>query len=112
MPDWENPTPQRPLAPSGHRSGDSDSRLVGATQRAMLAAASDLEAVAERLAHLAERLPPPLGRRRYLAELRGAIDCVRSDLLADAVDTLKATATLDEAELRRSDLRRVAWRVD
>ena len=36
-----------------------------------------------------------------LAELRGAIETVRSDLLADAVDTLTVAATAEEADLRR-----------
>ncbi len=44
-----------------------------------------------------------------LAELRGAIDCVRADLLADAIMTLDVAGTMtgDELRRRRAERRRV-----
>ncbi len=37
---------------------------------------------------------------RDLPQANGALDAVRSDLLADAVDTLTVAATAEETELR------------
>ncbi len=103
--------------PSGvSRDVDTD-RDVAEAQKALCAVAADLLAVDQRLSTLVEQLPVPgspaaparsRGARRretnrfvILAELRGAVDCVRADLLADAIMTLEAAGTMTEDELRR-----------
>ena len=72
---------------------------VADLQTALLAAAIALRSIDESLAALAEPLPPPGERFDVLAELRAAIDCVRSDLLSDAMTTLERAATMSEGEL-------------
>ena len=94
---------QQPAALTGADSGSTHAGAlgVGEARSALRAAAADLEAVYRRLSALAERLPVPCERFLTLAELRAAIDCVRADLLTDAIETLEAAATLSERELRR-----------
>ncbi len=53
------------------------------------------------LADIARDLPQANGDFDMLAELRGALDTVPSNLLADAVDTLTVAATAKETDLRR-----------
>ncbi len=103
---------------SASHSGPVPDSGVAEAQKALRAAASELQAVDQRLSGVAERLAvlgsttaPPGGSRGagrgatngfvILAELRGAIDCVRADLLADAIMTLDAAGTMTEDELRR-----------
>ncbi len=64
-------------------------------------AAGELRRLDERLAEIARDLPQANGDFDMLAELCGAHDTVRSDLLAHAVDTLTVAATAQETELRR-----------
>ena len=60
----------------------------------------DLECLDQRLAHLCAQLPEPGEEFVALAEVRGLLSCVRTDLLADAIETLEKAATRDEAGLR------------
>ena len=59
----------------------------------------DLECFDQRLAHVCAQLPEPGEAFVAQAEVRGLLTCVRTDLLADAIETLKK-ATRDEAGLR------------
>ena len=86
-----------PMARAETRTGDA----VADLQTELLAAAISLRGIDESLAGLAEELPTPGDRFDALAELRGAIDCVRSDLLSDAMTTLERAAILSEGELYR-----------
>ncbi len=118
-------------APDRSRTINSSAAAdVAETQHALRAAVTELQAVDRRLAGLAERLPAPgssaessmgsgieshgpqrsaasegargeAGCSVALIELRGTIDCVRTDLLADAIDTLEAAGNVTEEELRR-----------
>ncbi len=119
-------TVPQPDRPDRVRSGADAG--VAATRSALRAAAAELRAVSRRLAALAERLPlpgrapdpaadpaagnvaagrgggqgpRPSNRRWMLGELRSAADCVRADLLADAIETLEAVGTMTDDELRR-----------
>ncbi len=64
-------------------------------------AAGELRRLDERIADIARDLHQANGALDILAELRGALDTIRSDLLADAVDTLTVAATAKETDLRR-----------
>jgi len=116
MPDYRDCTPPSPPStdpdPLPHRSRDRGDGSDGSpptlsdARRALDGAAGELRAVDRRLAELARRLPVPGERFSALAELRGAVDCVRADLLADAVDTLTTAASRGEPALRRAFLER------
>ena len=55
---------------------------------------------------------PKMGRDfEPLAELRAAMDCVRSDLLGDAIETLKRAGTLTEEQLKQRFEERQEWLV-
>ena len=100
MPDCSQSTPTTPHAdtpPGRHRRRSS----VSDVQTAIKGAAGDLRRLDQRLADIARDLPQGNGAFDMLADLRGALDTVRSDLLAAAVDTLTVAATADETELRR-----------
>ncbi len=100
MPDFSKSTPTTPHAdrPAGRRRRRSP---VSDVQIAIMGAAGDLRRLDQRLADLARALPQANGDCGMLAELRGILDAVRSDLLADAVDTLTVAATAEETDLRR-----------
>ncbi len=80
-------------------------------QRSLRAAARELEAIERRLTALGAQLPPPAEPFELLGELRAAIDCVRGDLLADAIATLQAAGSRSESRLRRECLCRRQWLV-
>ncbi len=100
MPDFSKSTPTTPHAdrPPGRRRRRSP---VSDAQVAIMGAVGELRRLDERLADIARDLPQANGDFDMLAELRGALDAVRSDLLVDAVDTLTVAATARETELRR-----------
>ena len=55
---------------------------------------------------------PTLGESLHpLSELAAGLTCVRSDLLADAIDTLEALATSDADTLRKRSEDRQRWLV-
>ncbi len=58
-------------------------------QTALLATAIELRAIEESLAALVEGLATPGDRFGALEDLRGMVDCVRSDLLSDAMQAIR-----------------------
>jgi hypothetical protein len=74
---------------------------VGETQHAIWEAATELRRVEERIGELCEILPEPGHEFEPLAELWDVLDCVKRDLLADAIRTLEIAATQNEDQLRR-----------
>jgi hypothetical protein len=83
-------------------------RPVEDTQRAIKDATAELRRVDRQLAEIAERLPQANGEFDMLAELRGTVDVVRSDLLADAITTLAASLA-DESSLQGRFTERQGW---
>jgi hypothetical protein len=81
------------------------------TQGAIQDAAAELRRLDERLAEICGRLPEPARGFDILTELRGTVDCVRSDLLSDAIATLSVAATASESDLHRSFEERQRWLV-
>jgi hypothetical protein len=79
------------------------------TQRAIKDATEELRRVDRQLAEIAEHLPQANGEFDMLAELRGAVDVVRVDLLADAIATLATASLVDESSLRRRFTARQGW---
>ncbi len=77
------------------------------TRRALWKICADLREVDEQLAQICETLPAPTPTFNARGELRGKIQCVRTDLLRDAITTLNEAAKRGcEAEWRREyDLR-------
>lgn len=69
-------------------------------QRAFLDTASELQDLDGRLAVLAESIEAQAGKL-LPGELRGAAECVRSDLLRDAIDTLRALGGAREEDVIR-----------
>jgi hypothetical protein len=74
---------------------------VGETQEAIWEVATELRRVEGRIGELCEILPKPGHEFEPLAELWGVLDCVKRDLLADAIRTLEIATTQDEDQLRR-----------
>ncbi len=72
-------------------------------QRAFLDTASELQELDGRLAALAESIVPQAGRL-LPNELRGGAQIVRSDLLRDAIETLRALGGANEEEVARRRL--------
>jgi hypothetical protein len=79
------------------------------TQRAIKYATEELRRVDRQLAEIAEKLPQANGEFDMLAELRGAVDVVRVDLLGDAIATLATASLDDESSLRRRFTARQGW---
>jgi hypothetical protein len=79
------------------------------TQRAIKDATEELRRVDRQLAKIAEHLPQANGEFDMLAELRGAVDVVRVDLLGDAIATLATASLVDESSLRRRFTARQGW---
>jgi hypothetical protein len=77
-------------------------------QQDVLEVSIRLREVSDQLADLSSALPEPAEKFDMRAELRGVLECVRSDLLADAVNTLRAAATRDEAGFRGELRKRLA----
>ena len=73
---------------------------IADTQSAIKGATTELRRIDRQLTELTERLPQANGKFNMLAELRGAVDIVRADLLADAITTLDAAAIATESDLR------------
>lgn len=59
------------------------------------------------LEQLCETLPEPTEDFDTGAELRGTLECVREDLLKDAISTLRVAARRSEEEWRRAFERRL-----
>jgi hypothetical protein len=82
---------------------------VNDTQRAIKDTTAELRRLDRQLAEIAEHLPQANGEFDMLAELRGAVDVVRTDLLADAITTLATAAMADESNLRGRFTERQGW---
>jgi hypothetical protein len=86
--------------PKGCLSAISEETPFTEIQQAVLEVSIRLQKVGDQLADLSSGLPEPAEKFDIKAELRGVLECVRNDLLADAVNTLRAAATRDEAGFR------------
>ncbi len=99
--------------PSGSHNSTAEHRRrrspVNDVQSAVQEATAELRRLDHRLAEISEHLPQANGEFDMLAELRGAVDVVRSDLLADAIVTLDTTASVTEADLRCRFTERQGW---
>lgn len=71
---------------------------VPAAQSALRQIASELQDLDCRLVALAESIEPTLGRS-LPGELRDGIRCVRTDLLHDAIETLRALGDASESRV-------------
>ena len=84
---------------------------VSGLQHQLAEITADLRRIDQRLDTLAQNLPEPDEDFHILKELRAAADCVRGDLLQDAIETLDNAATLSPIELWRRFEERKQWRV-
>ena len=101
-----------PSARSASASTDSKRRRqvsIRRIQRTIGTLADDLRALDALLRGIAQELPNGGSAFDALAEVGEGLRCVRTDLLADAIETLDALATLDDTELRRRFDRRQGW---
>ena len=82
-----------------------DSVSLRRAQKAFLRTAAELQAIDDRLAAVADAIIPRLGKV-LPSELKGGAQCVRSDLLQDAIETLRALghATEDSVRQKRSEV--------
>jgi hypothetical protein len=77
-------------------------------QRGLFKICADLREVDDRLAQMCRTLPEPTATFHAQAELRGTLECVRTDLLEDAISTLRTAAKRGcEAEWRYAFEQRV-----
>ena len=98
---------------------DSDQCTLPDPRKPTFREAQDkLQVTADSLDHLCKQIKEfcrglPKSRRSCdpLAELRAALDCVRTDLLVDAVETLRLAANLDEEQLKQRFEERQKWQV-
>ncbi|MCP3961765.1 MAG: hypothetical protein GY719_28315 [bacterium] len=81
-------------------------------QRALLQTADELRRIDRRLAEVAGAIAPQPGRA-LPGELRGGAQCVRTDLLRDAIDTLSTLGRANEQDVarRRFEIDAAAGRV-
>lgn len=70
---------------------------------------AELRELDRRLEDLIEPLPAGDGSFKVLAEIRGTVETVRTDLLDDAIATLEALAVASDRELRRRFDERLSW---
>ena len=85
---------------STHTTSRRRRRALARTPRGAIGSlAKDLRALDRRMGSLVETLPEPGPTFEPLSELATGLACVRSDLLADAIETLEALATLDDEAL-------------
>lgn len=79
------------------------------TRAAIREAAEDLRRLDQRLAEIVSNLPLQTDGFSLLGEFRGGVECVRSDLLEDAIDSLTTLATISEEELREQHEECAKW---
>lgn len=82
---------------------------LGPAQAALRELAESLYKIDERLAESVRRLPASSDQFDALAEVRAAIECVRADLLTDAIATLLAVAASSEIQLQACYEERRKW---
>ncbi len=71
---------------------------ISEVQTSLLQTARELRAIDHRLAELAESIQPRLDQR-LPDELHGGTQCVRHDLLSDAIETLETLGHASEESL-------------
>ena len=101
-----------PSARSASASTDTRRRRqasIRRIQRTIGTLTDDLRALDALLGGISQELPNGGPSFDTLAEVGEGLRCVRADLLADAIETLDALATLDDGELRRRFDRRQGW---
>ena len=101
-----------PSARSASASTDSRRRRqasIRRIQRTIDTLADDLRALDALIGGIAQELPGAGESFDVLAEVGEGLRCVKTDLLADAIETLQVLATVDEAELRRRFEQRQSW---
>jgi hypothetical protein len=77
-------------------------------QRALWKICANLREMDDRLAQMCRTLPEPTATFDARGELRGTLECVRTDLLQDAISTLRTAARRScEAEWRYAFEQRV-----
>ena len=114
MSDCPNSTSESPTGPSpGNGPPAGGQPTASGTQSAIQSVATELRRIDDRLAEISRRLQGSGDPRGFNVptELRSAVDCVRSDLLTDAIETLSFAATASEADLHRSSEERQRWLV-
>ncbi len=114
MSDCPNSTPPSPTGPSpGSWPPAAGQPTTSGPQVAIQNVATELRRIDDRLAEISRRLQGSGDHRGFdiQTELRSAVDCVRSDLLTDAIETLSFAATASEADLHRSFEERQRWLV-
>ncbi len=82
---------------------------VSDVQSAIRDTTTELRRVDRQLGEISDSLPQANGEFDMLAELRGAIDTVRSDLLSDAIATLDTAGSVTEPDLRCRFTERQGW---
>lgn len=92
------------------RSRGSKQRTVPEVQHNLRELCTELRRIEGRLAELYDpQLSPSSPDYEALMELEGKIDCVRNDLLDDAIATLEVATALSPAQLRLNFLFRPEW---
>ena len=103
----------QPTPSARSASASTDTRRQQASirriQRTIGTLTDDLRALDALIGGIAQELPNSGPSFDALAEVGEGLRCVRTDLLADAIETLDALATLDDTELRRRFERRQGW---
>ena len=90
---------------------DPSRTSVSGTQERLASIAAELQRIDGELKSLVECFPEPDENFHILKELRAAADCVRCDLLADAIETLEVASTSSSIELWRRFEERRKWLV-
>ena len=93
----------RPRAPRGGE------KTQAAIQEELREIGEAIRQIDEQLATIGIELPESIGPFDSSAELRAGIECVQTDLLADAIETLLVLATATESQLRESFEERQKW---
>ena len=99
--------------PSTRNKAKREQRTLIQTVRGAIAClAEKVHDIDRRIESLTSKMPEAGSSFDVLAELGAGLRCVRSDLLADAVETLDALASLDDEALRQRFEERRQWLVD
>ena len=80
-------------------------------QAELLVQADTLDHLCRQIKEFCRALPESSHGFAPLAEVRAAMDCVRRDLLADAVETLRGAAGFTEEELENRFEERRKWQL-
>ena len=105
-----HPTAARSVSTRTVRKGQRQA-VLRSTRGDIATLADDLRALDVRIAGIVEGLPTQAATFDALTELADGLRCVQTDLLSDAIETLDALSSRDDAELRRRFEVRRAWRL-